>query len=176
LKVGGGRHNGKPAGKRNLYQDGRREISIPFRAKSIHADLSACRTPLNCRTRIEIFFAYVIPVSRGGSLLYGAWIEIEKNDCKIKTKMQETGMSNLQVFVNEEFGQVRTVTISGEPWFVGKDVAVALGYSNHRDALYKHVDSEDKGESRIAAPVAPVWGRGLKYFRGRSLNDIQFFF
>lgn len=61
-------------------------------------------------------------------------------------------MNNLQVFENAEFGQVRTVTINGEPWFVGKDVAVALGYSNHRDALYKHVDSEDKGESRIATP------------------------
>ena len=61
-------------------------------------------------------------------------------------------MNNLQIFENEEFGQVRTVTIDGEPWFVGKDVAVALGYSNHRDALYKHIDSEDKGESRIATP------------------------
>ena len=61
-------------------------------------------------------------------------------------------MSNLQIFNNPEFGDIRTVTIDGEPWFVGKDVAVALGYSNHRDALYKHVDSEDKGESRIATP------------------------
>ncbi len=61
-------------------------------------------------------------------------------------------MNNLQIFENEEFGQVRTVTIDGEPWFVGKDVAAALGYSNHRDALYKHVDSEDKGESRFATP------------------------
>lgn len=61
-------------------------------------------------------------------------------------------MNNLQIFENKEFGQVRTVTIDGEPWFVGKDVAVALGYSNHRDALCKHVDSEDKGESQFATP------------------------
>lgn len=61
-------------------------------------------------------------------------------------------MNNLQIFENEEFGQVRIVMIDDEPWFVGKDVAVALGYSNHRDALCKHVDSEDKGESRIATP------------------------
>ncbi len=39
--------------------------------------------------------------------------------------------------------------IDDEPWFVGKDVAVALGYSNHRDALYKHVDSEDKNTVAI---------------------------
>lgn len=41
-------------------------------------------------------------------------------------------MNELQVFTNPEFGQVRTVTIEEEPWFVGKDVAVALGYDHHR--------------------------------------------
>ena len=54
-------------------------------------------------------------------------------------------MSNLQIFNNEEFGQMRTMTIDNEPWFVGKDVAEALGYSNARDALRVHVDAEDKG-------------------------------
>lgn len=53
-------------------------------------------------------------------------------------------MNNLQIFENQEFGQVRTVTIDGEPWLVGKDVAVALGYKNTKDALVKHVDEEDK--------------------------------
>lgn len=41
-------------------------------------------------------------------------------------------MNELQVFTNPEFGQVRTVTIEEEPWFVGKDVAVALGYESPR--------------------------------------------
>jgi len=53
-------------------------------------------------------------------------------------------MNDLQVFDSEEFGQVRTVTIDGEPWLVGKDVAAALGYENTKDAIAKHVDSEDK--------------------------------
>lgn len=53
-------------------------------------------------------------------------------------------MKEMQIFSNEEFGQIRTVTIDGEPWLVGKDVAAALGYSNTRDALTKHVDEEDK--------------------------------
>lgn len=53
-------------------------------------------------------------------------------------------MNELQVFTNPEFGQVRTLTIEEEPWFVGKDVAVALGYENHRKALSDHVDPEDK--------------------------------
>ena len=43
-------------------------------------------------------------------------------------------MNELQVFTNPEFGQVRTVTIEEEPWFVGKDVAVALGYESRQSA------------------------------------------
>lgn len=53
-------------------------------------------------------------------------------------------MNTLQVFENPEFGSIRTVEIGGEPWLVGKDVAQALGYNNPRDALRKHVDSEDR--------------------------------
>lgn len=53
-------------------------------------------------------------------------------------------MNKIQIFKNEEFGDIRTVTIDGEPWFVGKDVAEVLGYSNSRDALAKRVDEEDK--------------------------------
>ena len=57
-------------------------------------------------------------------------------------------MSELQVFQNAEFGSVRTATIDGEPYFVGKDVATILGYSNPRDAISKHVDDEDKGVAK----------------------------
>lgn len=53
-------------------------------------------------------------------------------------------MTKLKIFESPEFGTVRTVTINGEPWLVGKDVAEALGYSNTRDALDRHVDTEDK--------------------------------
>lgn len=53
-------------------------------------------------------------------------------------------MSELQIFKNAEFGSVRTITIEGEPYFVGKDVAEILGYSNTRKALADHVDEEDK--------------------------------
>lgn len=58
------------------------------------------------------------------------------------------------LFDHEQFGKIRVVTIDGKPFFVGIDVAYALGYSNPRDALKKHVDTEDKRESRIATP----WG------------------
>ena len=58
-------------------------------------------------------------------------------------------MNELQVFKNQEFGSVRTLVIDNEPWFVGKDVAEILGYSNPRDAISKHVDSEDKNTVAI---------------------------
>lgn len=57
-------------------------------------------------------------------------------------------MNELKIFNSPEFGQVRTLTIGGEPWFVGKDVAVALGYANTRKALNDHVDDEDKGVTK----------------------------
>lgn len=53
-------------------------------------------------------------------------------------------MNQLQVFNNEEFGEIRTVTIDGITWIVGKDVAEILGYTNPRKAIIDHVDEEDK--------------------------------
>ena len=53
-------------------------------------------------------------------------------------------MNELQIFQNPEFGEVRTVSIDGEPWLVGKDVATALGYVDTFGTLKKHVDDEDK--------------------------------
>jgi prophage antirepressor-like protein len=52
--------------------------------------------------------------------------------------------NQLQIFEHKDFGKVRIIDIDGEPWFVAKDVSDALGYSNSRDALKKHVDIEDK--------------------------------
>lgn len=58
-------------------------------------------------------------------------------------------MNELRIFTNSEFGKMRSIQIDGEPWFVGKDVAAALGYENTRDALAKHVDEEDKNTVAI---------------------------
>ena len=58
-------------------------------------------------------------------------------------------MNELQIFDNPEFGSIRAVEKDGEPWFVGKDIADALGYSNSRVAIKTHVDEEDKGCKRI---------------------------
>lgn len=58
-------------------------------------------------------------------------------------------MEELKIFENEEFGQVRTIVINNEPWFVGKDVASALGYANPKNAVPKHVLDEDKLSTQI---------------------------
>ena len=74
--------------------------------------------------------------------------------------------NEIQIFSNAEFGQVRAVEVDGTPYFVGKDVAEALGYSNTKDAITKHVDDEDKRllqrsdfatlENHIPKEVLPV--------------------
>ena len=53
-------------------------------------------------------------------------------------------MNELQVFTSNEFGEVRTVVINDTPWFVGKDVAVVLGYQNSSRDINRHVDEEDR--------------------------------
>ena len=59
-------------------------------------------------------------------------------------------MNQIQIFQNQEFGAIRTLSNEqGEPLFCGKDVALALGYSNTKDALLRHVETEDKLGSRI---------------------------
>ena len=57
-------------------------------------------------------------------------------------------MNEVRRFNSLEFGQIRTMVIEGQPWFVGKDVARALGYKNISDALNKHVFDEDKGVAK----------------------------
>ena len=64
-------------------------------------------------------------------------------------------MENVQIFSNEEFGRIRTIAIEGEPWFVGKDAASALGYGQGKspiNAVANHVDEEDKGVIELMTP------------------------
>lgn len=59
---------------------------------------------------------------------------------------------NIMIFKNEEFGQIRTVIIEEEPWFAGRDVAIALGYSNPQKAVRDHVFVEDRGVNEMDTP------------------------
>ena len=56
--------------------------------------------------------------------------------------------NQLQIFENEEFGEIRGLEINGDSWLVGKDITDRLGYSNSRKALKDHVDEEDKGVTK----------------------------
>lgn len=69
-----------------------------------------------------------------------------------------TSASSVQIFNNPEFGDVRVVMQDGEPWFVGKDVAEALGYERATKAIQDHVDFEDKD----GVPIQDSIGRMQK--------------
>lgn len=75
-----------------------------------------------------------------------------KNNSSTSSSTTTTAAPEVTVFknlVHPEFGELRTVEIDGEPWFVGKDVATALGYTNSRDAIATHVFADDKGVESI---------------------------
>ena len=59
-------------------------------------------------------------------------------------------MNELQIFNSDEFGEIRTVEINGEPWFVGKDISDALGYQNGSRDIDRHVDEDDRQIASIS--------------------------
>lgn len=61
-------------------------------------------------------------------------------------------MNDIKTFTSEQFGDIRTIEKNGEPWFVGKDVAEILGYTDTAQAIRKHIDSEDKGVVKTTTP------------------------
>ncbi len=76
-----------------------------------------------------------------------AAIQFLLSKIKVAHRMPErkSVMDNkIEVFKNEQFGEVRTILIDGEPWFAGKDVALVLRYSNPQKAIRDHVDEEDR--------------------------------
>ena len=67
--------------------------------------------------------------------------------------------NDIQIFKSDEFGSVRTLTIGGEPWFVGKDVAETLGYTDYAHAILDHVDEDDRVNSKTQGQNAPELGQ-----------------
>ena len=65
-------------------------------------------------------------------------------------------MSNIEIFNNPKFGSVRTLEVNDEPWFVGKDIAEALGYSDTNKAVAMHVDDDDK---KLNDKTSPSFGQ-----------------
>ena len=65
-------------------------------------------------------------------------------------------MSNIEIFKNPKFGSVRSLEIDNEPWFVGKDIAEALGYSDTNKAVAMHVDDDDK---KLNDKTSPSFGQ-----------------
>ena len=68
-------------------------------------------------------------------------------------------MSELEVFNSEKFGKVRTIVLRSEPWFVGKDVATCLGYTDISHTIIDHVDGEDRMNSKSQGQIDPEFGQ-----------------
>ena len=74
------------------------------------------------------------------------------NTVNTNTAATPTNTTPLQLFTNSQFGNLRTLVIDNEPWFVGKDVAETSGYSNASKSIKDHIDSEDKGVTKCYNP------------------------
>lgn len=86
------------------------------------------------------------PVDDNKQISLFDYMQNKNNSSASSTATTTTAAPEVTVFknlVHPEFGELRTVEIDGEPWFVGKDVAAALGYTKERNALDKHVDKDD---------------------------------
>ena len=73
------------------------------------------------------------------------------------------------LFKHEEFGEIRTLNIDGEPWFVGKDIASKLGYTDTFGAIKKHVESDDKQNCQNDSFETP---RGLTIINESGLYSL----
>ena len=80
-------------------------------------------------------------------------------------------MNKVKIFNSEEFGDVRTVTINGEPWFVGKDVADILGYQNGSRDINRHVHEEDRQNYQNGTFDSP---RGMTIINDSGLYALIF--
>lgn len=78
--------------------------------------------------------------------------------CLSENGMEGKNMEETKIFKSEEFGEVRTVVIDDEPWFVGKDVAEILGYADPNKAIAMHVDEDDKLNDKTASSLGQRGG------------------
>lgn len=80
---------------------------------------------------------------------------------------------NVVIFSNDEFGKIRTVMVDDEPWFIGKEVAEALGYENTKDAIKKHVFEEDKRVfQRSQFTTLEIPNRGMTFVSESGLYSL----
>lgn len=84
-------------------------------------------------------------------------------------------MNELMIFENEEFGQLSTIIINGETWFIGKEVVSALGYTDLTHAVLDHVYEEDRVNTKTVGLNAPEFGqRGTWLINESGLYSLVF--
>ena len=78
--------------------------------------------------------------------------------------------NQMQIFEHKEFGKIRTVSIDGEPWFIGKDITDILGYGNGSRDLNRHVDAEDRRNYRNG--TSEINNRGVTVINESGLYSL----
>lgn len=89
-------------------------------------------------------------------------------------------MNELMIFNNPEFGEIRTIEADGASWFVGRDVAAALGYQNGSRDINRHVGEEDKGVTEMVTPggrqAVPIINKSGLYSRHKFIDFLLTFY
>lgn len=86
---------------------------------------------------------------------------------------KNSSVSSVEIFENSEFGKVRVLIINEEPWFVGKDVAEILGYSNTRQAIQVNVDKEDSTLIKLSDLEDSLSDRLPPHMKGSKITVIN---
>ncbi len=107
---------------------------------------------MNCSEVVEKIKAAVVEAEEADSDTELA------NNSATNAEVSITTASDIQTFTNTEFGDVRVVDVNGDPWFVGKDVATALGYSNPNEAITDHIFENDKLNSKMLSSLGQRGG------------------
>lgn len=87
---------------------------------------------------------------KNGACILGGIPPFNRRECPMNTvTLSDAEGKSLTVFSSEKFGEIRSMVIAGEPYFVGRDIAKALGYAKPENAIHAHVDDEDKTTTLI---------------------------
>lgn len=118
---------------------------------------------LNCASKIDLFDIKVVNLCKiiwdnkdDEKRLEKFMKMLSNNDKKIINKKGDKHMNDIMIFKNDNFGEIRSLKVNNEPWFIGNEIANILGYKNGSRDINRHVDEEDRA-------VVPI-----RYFRSKK--------
>lgn len=144
----------------NVSEPNKRILTKDEIAKYNSGDNSYPKTP-STFVNLTGLYAVLVKADTSESNQLSTWVSNEIIP-SLKTPKIPEKIESLSIFTSPVFGTIRTIIINDEPFFVGKDIAEALGYANTKDALERHVDSEDKQIiQKSCFPTLEIPNRGM---------------